>query len=57
LRDIGELNQTIIRFGNDLFKILEKNFGSKYNILKAMHYSHYVSREKYREHIKQVIGD
>ena len=57
LRDIGALNPTIIGFGNDSFNILKKNLGSKYNIIKAMHYSHYVSKEKYREHIKQVIGD
>jgi len=57
LRDIGALNPTIIGFGNDSFNILKKNLGSKYNIIIAMHYSHYVSKEKYREHIKQFIGD
>ena len=57
LRDIGALNPTIIGFGNDSFNILKKNLGSKYNIIKAMHYSHYVSKEKYREHINQVIRD
>ena len=48
---------TIIGFGNDSFNILKKNLGSKYNIIKAMHYSHYVSKEKYREHINQFIRD
>ena len=55
LKDIGSINPFIVGFGNDAFEILKTNLGSKFNIIKAMHYSHFISKEKYRDHIKGPI--
>ena len=57
LKDIKADDPTILGFGNDSYDILQTNLGSKYNIIKAMHYSHYISKENYREHMIGVIDD
>ena len=48
LKSIGSEYPIIIAFGNDSYKILKRNF-KQYNICKAIHYSHFISKEKYRE--------
>ena len=55
LIDIGSVNPTLIAFGAHTYQILKKSLNNKYRILKAIHYSHYISKEKYREHLKEVI--
>lgn len=57
LKDVGSIDPTIVGFGNDVFNIFKKNLGSKFNIIKAMHYSHYISKERYREHMLKVIDE
>lgn len=57
IEDIGAVNPTIYAFGNDAFSILDEHLGSKYSIKKLMHYSHFVGKEKYREHVLEVIND
>ena len=57
LKDIKANDPTIVGFGNDSYDILQTNLGSKYNIIKAMHYSHYISKENYRKHMIGVIND
>ena len=48
LKSIGSEYPIIIAFGNDSYKILKRNF-KQYNICKVTHYSHFISKEKYRE--------
>ena len=56
LKDVGASNPTIIGFGNHSHNILKKNLGPEFkNIHKVMHYSHYISKEKYRENVIQFI--
>tara|TARA_B100000029_G_C17451235_1_gene915075 strand:- start:162 stop:755 length:594 start_codon:yes stop_codon:yes gene_type:complete len=57
LQDIGASNPILVGFGNDAYNILRKNLGTDLKIVKALHYAHYISKEKYREHIKQLIED
>ena len=52
LTDIGAVNPTIIAFGGDAFNILNKHLGSAFRIIKTMHYSHYISKENYRDRLK-----
>ena len=57
IKDIGADNPTLYAFGNDTFSILDEYLGDKFSIKKLMHYSHYVSKEKYREHVLEEIGE
>ena len=47
--DIGAVNPILYAFGNDTYAILEEYLGDEFVIKKLMHYSHYISKEKYRE--------
>ena len=55
LKDIGSINPLIIAFGNDTFNILNSYLGSKYNLKKVMHYSHFVSKEVFKEELSKVL--
>jgi len=54
LADIGANNPTLIAFGNDSYNILKRNFNYKFKILKVPHYAKYISKEKYREQVKEI---
>jgi len=54
LADIGANNPTLIAFGNDSYNILKRNFNRKFKILKVPHYAIYISKEKYREQVKEI---
>jgi hypothetical protein len=56
VHDIGAAQPTVVAFGGDAFSILNKSLGSTYRVLKVIHYSHFMSKEKYREHIAQRIA-
>ena len=51
MKDIGTDNPTIIAFGVDTYTILNRNFKNEFKIRKVLHYSHYISKEKYREEV------
>ena len=55
INDLGSQNTTIIAFGNDVYKILTRNFTNEYRILKVPHFSKYCSKEKYREEVSRVL--
>jgi len=57
IKDIGSTNPLIVGLGGDAHKILKKHLGSKFNIIKAMHYSHFINKENYKEKIKPLIND
>ena len=42
----------IVALGRDTYNILERNLGDKFNIHRVTHYSHFISKEKYREELK-----
>ena len=52
LNDIGSSKLIIIAFGNDCYKILNRNFKNKYSIYKVPHYSSCISKEKLRDEFK-----
>lgn len=54
LDDIGSENPLIIAFGNDAFRILDKNFGDRFIIHKVTHYSMFISTEDYRREITEL---
>ena len=45
----------LIAFGNKTYDILQKNLRDEFQIFKVTHYSHYISKEKYREHILESL--
>mgnify|MGYP001161210125 FL=1 len=57
IADIGVVNPTLYAFGNDTHSILEEHLGNEFVIKKLMHYSHYISKEKYREHVLEIIEE
>ena len=48
LDDLGGSNPLIIAFGSDIYTILNRNLKDKYRIIQVTHYSHYISKEDYR---------
>jgi hypothetical protein len=46
---IGSVSPTLIALGGDSFVILKRSLGEDFRILKAPHYSMYISSENYRE--------
>jgi hypothetical protein len=45
----------LIAFGNETYDILQKNLRDEFQIFKVTHYSHYISKEKYREQILESL--
>ena len=45
---IGSTSPTLIALGIDSHAILTRNFGNRFPILKAPHYSMYICKEEYR---------
>jgi hypothetical protein len=54
---IGFHNPTIIAFGNDCYKILNKYFKNKYKIYKVSHYSSCINKEQLRIQILNIIKE
>ena len=57
LKDIGSVDPLLVCFGNDSYDILKKNLASKFKIIKVTHYSHYESKEKFREKMLKIIEE
>ena len=55
LRDIGAKKPKLVAFGNDVYDILKRNL-PEFEIVKITHYAHFVSKEKYREEVKQSVS-
>ena len=55
LKFLGVENKLIVAFGNDVFEILQNEYRNKYNIKKVPHYSHFMSKEDYREMVSLLI--
>ena len=45
---IGSVSPTLIALGGDSFAILKRSLGEDFRIMKALHYSMYISIENYR---------
>ena len=56
LRDIGVEKPKLVAFGNDVYDILKRNL-PKFEIVKIPHYAHFISKEKYREQVRQLIRE
>jgi len=55
LIDIGATDPTLIAFGNEVYDILERNLKDEFRFFKVLHYSHYISKEKYRERVLESL--
>ena len=51
---IGSTSPTLVALGVDPYAILARNLGNRFRILKASHYSMYISKEKYRQRFDQL---
>lgn len=56
LYDIGAYNTKLVAFGKDAYLLLDRHFGSEFQIFKIPHYSNYTAKEKYREEVKSILG-
>lgn len=56
IKNLGVDKPTIVAFGVATYKILDRNFKNEFKIFKIPHYSHYISKEKYREQVKSILG-
>ena len=56
IRDIGSTDPILIAFGNIVYEILKHNM-PEFKIAKIPHYAHYMSKEKYRESVKDVWSE
>lgn len=57
LKSIGAEKPVLVAIGNDSHKILKRNFGEKFQVLKIPHYANYSSKEKYREQVIEVLDN
>ena len=55
LSDLEVNEPKIIAFGNDAYRILFRNLSHEYNIVKIPHYSHQISKEKYKEAVHKIL--
>jgi hypothetical protein len=55
INDLHVNKPKIIAFGNDAYKILFMNLSREYNIIKIPHYSHQISKEKYKEEVHRIL--
>ena len=57
LRDLSSKSPTILAFGADAYKIIDENIGEReyLRLIKLTHYSHRISKEKYREKVLSQI--
>ena len=57
LRDLRATAPIILAFGNDTYKLLLKLDKSEYRkLIKLTHYSHWISKESYKEAVFKEIG-
>ena len=54
LNTIGSTSPTLVALGADSHAILTRNLGNRFSILKAPHYSMYVSQEEYRHKFDEL---
>ena len=52
---LGSKNPLLVALGNDAHKILERNFGSRFRIVRVPHYASYVSPQVYRDRVLAEI--
>jgi len=58
LNDIGAKKPLIIVFGNDTYSYMKKaNIQKKYKVIKILHYSHYINKEKYRKNVLKTLEE
>jgi hypothetical protein len=58
LRDLRATTPTLLAFGNHTYKLLRENLDkSEYHkLIKLTHYSHWISKEPYKEAVFKEIG-
>lgn len=55
LNFIGADNPTLVAIGNDSYKILTRNLGSKFEVKKIPHYASYISKETFRNQVLTIL--
>ena len=49
ISSLGSDSPTLVAFGNNVFTILNKHLKSEFEIIKLIHYAHYINKNEYRE--------
>ncbi len=50
-----QANPVLVAIGAETYKLLHKHLGNKYRIAQIRHYSYYISKEKYREEVLEIL--
>ena len=56
IEDLGSAKSVLVALGDATYEILVRNL-KDYRILKIKHYSHYMSKEKYREELQILLNN
>lgn len=46
----------LVALGGAVYNILNEHLADDYKIIKVYHYSHWISKENYREHLLEILG-
>lgn len=52
---IGATSPTLVALGADSYRILDRNLGDRFSIVKAPHYAMYISKEDYRHRFENLF--
>jgi len=56
LNFIKAIQPILVAIGRDSFTILKRNLKEEFKIIKIPHYANYISKEKYREQVLEVLN-
>ena len=54
---LSDEKPVLIAMGNNAHDIVSNHFGKKYRVFKITHYSHFISKEKYRESVEKDLAE
>lgn len=55
LNFVSTIQPILVAIGKDSFTILKRNLKEDFKIIKIPHYANYISKEKYREQVLEVV--
>lgn len=55
LFEVGAKASLLITFGNDAEKLVKRNLGGKYTIIRIPHYAKYISAVAYRKEVNEIL--
>lgn len=54
---LSDEKPVLIAMGNNAYDIVSNHLGEDYKVLKIIHYSHFIGKEKYRKSVIEVLSE